>query len=44
VFGGAGPTDASMLAELTHVPAMAWGVGWLAASALLLFVLRRQLF
>lgn len=43
VFGDAGLTDASMLAEITHIPAFVWGVGWLGTSVLLVWLLRRWL-
>jgi len=45
VFGaaGAGVSDATMLAELTHVPAFAWGGAWILAGLALLFGLRRRL-
>ena len=34
-------TDASMLAELTWIPAPVWGVGWLIAGVVILVLLRR---
>lgn len=45
VFGapGGAVTDATMLAELTGVPAVAWGVGWMIAGAAALFANRRAL-
>lgn len=43
VFSGGGISDASMLAELTGIPAVLWGVGWLAVSVALLWVLRRRI-
>lgn len=39
-----GTSDATMLAELTLIPAPLWGFGWFVASVLLLFFLRRRLF
>lgn len=33
VFGGAGRSDAHLLAERTGVPAAAWGLAWMAAGA-----------
>jgi hypothetical protein len=41
--GPTGTTDATMLADLTGVPAMAWGVGWLALGVVVLWVMRRSL-
>ena len=38
------PFDAAMLAERTGIPALAWGLAWLAVGALLLVRLRRQVF
>jgi hypothetical protein len=37
------PSDAAQLAALTGVPAVAWGVGWLAIGLTLLVVARRWL-
>jgi hypothetical protein len=31
-FGGSGGSDADRMAELTYIPAIAWGVLWLAAA------------
>jgi hypothetical protein len=36
-------SDATMLAQLTGVPAAVWGVGWIAAGVATLWVLRRWL-
>lgn len=35
--------DATMLAELTWIPASAWGLGWIGASLLLLWFARRAI-
>jgi len=35
------PSDAAMLAQLTHVPALLWGLGWVLVGGLLLWRLRR---
>ncbi len=40
---GQGVSDATMLAELTHVPAMVWGGAWIVAGLGLLVVLRKKL-
>jgi hypothetical protein len=37
------PSDARMLADLTYVPAVVWGVLWIAAGVVLLWRLRRRL-
>jgi len=39
-----GRSDATMLAELTYIPAVVWGAGWILLSLLILFTLRRKLF
>lgn len=43
---GAGdvPSDAAMLAQLTGIPALVWGLVWLLLGGLLVFRLRRQVF
>lgn len=41
---GSVPSDAAMLAELTHVPALVWGVVWLLMGGLLVFRLRKHVF
>ena len=38
-----GATDATMLADLTGVPAVVWGVMWVALGGLLLWGFRRRL-
>ncbi len=38
-----GASDATMLADLTHVPAFVWGGGWIVAGLALLVVLRKRL-
>ncbi len=38
-----GASDATMLAELTHVPAFVWGGGWILAGVALLVLLRKRL-
>jgi hypothetical protein len=43
VILGAGRSDAAMLAELTGVPAILWGLGWLAAGVAVLWKMRRWL-
>jgi len=43
LLGAAGPSDARMLAEMTHVPAIVWGVLWIAAGCLLIWRLRRRI-
>ncbi len=40
-LGRSGTTDATMLADLTGVPAMVWGAGWLVAGVAILALLRR---
>ncbi len=39
--GGGGVSDASMLADLTHVPAVVWGLGWSLIALVLLVLFRR---
>ena len=39
--GRDGISDASMLAELTHVPALVWGLGWSLIALALLVVFRK---
>ncbi len=39
----AAPSDARMLAERTHVPAIFWGILWIGAGVALLWRLRRRL-
>jgi len=41
VLFGAGRSDAVMLAERTGIPALIWGVGWLAISAVVVWGSRR---
>lgn len=36
-----GTSDASMLADLTGVPAVVWGIGWTLLSGVILFVFRK---
>lgn len=45
VFGapGGAVTDATMLSDLTGIPAAAWGIGWMVAGAAALFANRRAL-
>ena len=46
-FGlGAGsvPTDAAMLAQMTHIPALFWGIAWMGLGGALVWRLRRQVF
>jgi len=38
-----GASDATMLAEMTHVPAFVWGGGWILVGVGLLVVLRKRL-
>ncbi len=38
-----GSSDATMLAELTHIPAFVWGGGWILAGIALLVVFRKRL-
>jgi hypothetical protein len=38
-----GASDATMLAELTHIPAFVWGGGWILAGLALLVVFRKRL-
>jgi hypothetical protein len=38
-----GASDAAALARLTGVPAVVWGVAWIAASLLVLFAVLRRL-
>lgn len=38
-----GASDATMLADLTHVPAFLWGGGWILAGLALLVVFRKRL-
>jgi hypothetical protein len=38
-----GASDATMLAELTHIPALVWGGGWILAGLVLLVLLRKRL-
>lgn len=40
---GAG-SDAAMLAEMTYIPTVCWGISWIVASIGLVFVLRRRIF
>jgi hypothetical protein len=39
--GRGGVSDASMLADLTHIPAMVWGVGWCLLALTILYLFRR---
>ena len=39
--GRDGVSDASMLAELTHVPSLVWGLGWSLIALALLVVFRK---
>lgn len=41
--GDLGPSDATMLAEMTHIPALVWGGGWILAGVALLVVFRKRL-
>jgi hypothetical protein len=41
--GVVGASDATMLAEMTHIPAFVWGGGWILAGLVLLVVLRKRL-
>lgn len=38
-----GTSDATVLAELTHIPAVVWGGLWIAAGVLVLILLRRRI-
>lgn len=44
VLFGSGVSDATLLAELTHVPALLWGLAWIGAGVAVLWALRRPLF
>jgi hypothetical protein len=41
--GYVGASDATMLADLTHIPAFVWGGGWILVGLALLVVLRKRL-
>ncbi len=43
VFRSGGTSDAHMLAELTHVPAGVWGIGWLLVGFGVLWLLRNRI-
>jgi hypothetical protein len=42
-YSGADRSDATMLADLTGIPAFVWGLGWMVAGIVTLWLARRRL-